>query len=194
MLCSQSKICNVHSVLQSFWGAGSPRCFTNCVTCAKLKALERSKVEMLRAVAKPFTGLQMTQLGGELQGLFAPRSNLHFYPEASVQPVLPVPPYCSYCCPSRADPAVWPGSVPNSSRCGFIAKICESAGARNWQPGRNRHLQARNMHVSVRGNPTGSRNKDLVRTQITGFVQFHVNETSVGLYTPLLLKIQIYLL
>ena len=50
---------------------------------------------MLRVLAKPFTGLQMTQLGGELQGLFAPCSNLHFYPKASVQPVLlPVPTYC----------------------------------------------------------------------------------------------------
>ena len=37
---------------------------------------------MLRVVAKPFTGLQMTQLAGELQGLFAPHSNLHFYPKA----------------------------------------------------------------------------------------------------------------
>ena len=33
---------------------------------------------MLRVLAKPFTGLQMTQLGGQLQGLFAPCSNLHF--------------------------------------------------------------------------------------------------------------------
>ena len=123
---------------------------------------------MLRVLAKPFTGLQMTQLGGELQGLFAPCSNLHFYPKASVQPVLPVY-YCvlpRYSCPGRAEPAVWPGCVPNSSRCGFIAKICESAGARNWQPGINRHLQARNMHVSVRGNPTATWNKDLVRPQI----------------------------
>ena len=36
-----------------------------------------------------------------------------------------------------------------------------------------------------------SRNKDLVRAQITGFVQFHINETGIGLYIPLLLKIQI---
>ena len=49
---------------------------------------------MLRVLAKPFTGLQMTQLGGELQGLFAPCSNLHFYPKASVQPV-----YCCLYCP-----------------------------------------------------------------------------------------------
>ena len=118
---------------------------------------------MLRVVAKPFTGLQMTQLGGELQGLFAPRSNLHFYLVAA----------------SRAKPAVWPGSVPNSSRCGFIAKICESAGARNWQPGRNRHLRARNMHVSVRGNPIASRNKDLVRAQIAGYIPVHANESGI---------------
>ena len=97
---------------------------------------------------------------------------LDFSAASVLLPVLPMLqncPYCLYCCPSRADPAVWPGSVPNSSRCGFIAKICESAPARNWQAGRNRHLRARNMHVSVRGNPTDSgRNKDLLRAQIAG--------------------------
>ena len=113
---------------------------------------------MLGVLAKPFTGLQMTQLAGELQRLFALRSELRFRSCICVSYFVSLP--------GRVDPAVWPGSVPNSSRCGFIAKICESAGARNWQPGINRHLQARNMHVSVRGNPTATWNKDLVRPQI----------------------------
>ena len=113
---------------------------------------------MLGVLAKPFTGLQMTQLAGELQRLFALRSELRFHSCICISYFVSLP--------GRVDPAVWPGSVPNSSRCGFIAKICESAGARNWQPGINRHLQARNMHVSVRGNPTATWNKDLVRPQI----------------------------
>ena len=113
---------------------------------------------MLGVLAKPFTGLQMTQLAGELQRLFALRSELRFRSCFCVSYFVSLP--------GRVDPAVWPGCVPNSSRCGFIAKICESAGARNWQPGINRHLQARNMHVSVRGNPTATWNKDLVRPQI----------------------------
>ena len=113
---------------------------------------------MLGVLAKPFTGLQMTQLAGELQRLFALRSELRFRSCICVLYFVSLT--------GRVDPAVWPGCVPNSSRCGFIAKICESAGARNWQPGINRHLQARNMHVSVRGNPTATWNKDLVRPQI----------------------------
>ena len=78
---------------------------------------------MLRVLAKPFTGLQMTQLGGELQGLFAPRSNLHFYPKASVQPVLlPVPTYCLY----HRIPCttVLPVLLPEQSRPGCLTRLC----------------------------------------------------------------------
>ena len=70
---------------------------------------------MLRVLAKPFTGLQMTQLGGELQGLFAPCSDLHFYSEASVQhvllPVFPVLP-------------VLPVLLPEQSRRGCLTRLC----------------------------------------------------------------------
>ena len=35
------------------------------------------------------------------------------------------------------------------------------------------------MHVSVRGNPIASRNKDLVRAQIAGYIPVHANESGI---------------